>query len=227
MILTGTLVNALAIVILGTIGSMLKNGISTRYTDLIMNALGLFVVVMGIMYTIKTQQMLVIIFSLVIGSALGEWINIEKKLDNLGNYLQNKLKFGNGNFSQGFVMASLIFCIGSMAILGALQSGLYNKHDILFTKASIDGVAAFIFASTMGIGVAFAALPILVYQGGLTLLAGTVAPYLSQAVITEMTATGGILIMGIGLSLLEIKKIKIGNMLPSIFLPIIFMMFVK
>ncbi len=224
MILLGSLVNALAIILGGTIGSFLKKGFPKRYGDLVIAALGLFTVMLGVSFAMKTSHPLIVIFSLVIGAAIGEGIDIEKRMDNLGNAVQDRLKGFKGNFSQGFVNASLLFCVGSMAIMGSLQSGLMNNHDTLYTKAVMDGVISVVFASTMGIGVAAAAVPVFIYQGAITLLASTLQPFLSDPVVVEMTATGGILLMGVGINILEIKKIRVGNLIPAIFLPIVIMM---
>ena len=225
LILLGSIVNAAAIIVGGAAGSILKRGISERFSSLIMSALGLLTLALGMMFAVESKNIMVVVFSLVIGSLLGEWINIEKKMSDLGDYVQDKLKAGEGNFAEGFVTASLLFCVGSMAIMGSLQSGLMNDHKILYTKAVMDGVIAVVFASTLGIGVALSFMPILIYQGSIALLASLIAPYLGTAVVTEMTATGGILLVGVGINILEIKKIKVGNMLPAIFAPIILMLF--
>jgi uncharacterized membrane protein YqgA involved in biofilm formation len=225
LILLGSIVNAATIIVGGAAGSILKRGISERFSSLIMSALGLLTMALGMMFAVESKNIMVVVFSLVIGSLLGEWINIEKKMNDLGDYVQDKLKAGEGNFAEGFVTASLLFCVGSMAIMGSLQSGLMNDHKILYTKAVMDGVTAVVFASTLGIGVALSFMPVLIYQGSIELLASLIAPYLSTAVVTEMTATGGILLVGVGINILEIKKIKVGNMLPAIFAPIILMLF--
>jgi uncharacterized membrane protein YqgA involved in biofilm formation len=227
MILLGTLANAVAIIIGGISGSVLKRGLSERFSNLIISGLGLLTMTLGIMFAIQSKNIMVVVFSLVLGAILGEWIDIEKRMNDLGDFVQDKLKAKEGNFSQGFVTASLLFCIGSMAIMGSLQSGLLNDHNILFTKSIMDGVIAVVFASTLGIGVALSFLPVVIYQGTITMLASVVAPYLSEAVMTEMTATGGVLLLGVGISILGIKKIKVGNMLPAIFLPILLMLFMK
>jgi uncharacterized membrane protein YqgA involved in biofilm formation len=227
MILLGTLANAGAIIIGGITGSVLKRGLSERFSNLIISGLGLLTMTLGIMFAIQSKNIMVVVFSLVLGAILGEWIDIEKRMNDLGDFVQDKLKAKEGNFSQGFVTASLLFCIGSMAIMGSLQSGLLNDHNILYTKSIMDGVIAVVFASTLGIGVALSFLPVVIYQGTITLLASVVAPYLSEAVMTEMTATGGVLLLGVGISILGIKKIKVGNMLPAIFLPILLMLFMK
>lgn len=225
MILLGAIVNALAIIVCGVIGSFLKKGLPKRYGELVIAVLGLFTIMLGVSFAMKTEHPLVVIFSIVIGAALGEWIDIEKQMDKIGNSVQNKLKGFKGNFSHGFVTSSLLFCVGSMAIMGSLQSGLSNDHQILYTKAVMDGVIAIVFASTMGIGVAASAFPVFIYQGAITLLAAFLEPYLIEAVVVEMTAVGGILLMGVGINILEIKKIRVGNLIPAIFIPIIIMIF--
>lgn len=225
MILLGSIVNAAAIILGGTAGTLLKKGLPKRFGDLVIAALGLFTVMLGVSFAVKTEHPLVVIFSLLIGAALGEWIDIEKGLDNFGNLVQSSLSHFKGNFSQGFVTSSLLFCVGSMAIMGSLQSGLANNHNTLFTKSVMDGVISAVFASTLGIGVAMSALPVFIYQGAITLLAAYLQPYLSPKVVLEMTATGGILLMGVGINILEIKKLRVGNLIPAIFIPIIIMAF--
>lgn len=225
MILLGSIANAAAIIVGGTVGSLLKKGLPKRYGDLVIAALGFFTVMLGVSFAMKTEHPLVVIFSLVIGAALGEWIDIEKRMDSFGNKVQDRLKGFKGNFSQGFVTSSLLFCVGSMAIMGSLQSGLAGNHNTLYTKAVMDGVISTVFASTLGIGVAASALPVFIYQGAITLLASFLQPYLSSAVVLEMTATGGILLMGVGINILEIKRVRVGNLIPAIFIPIILMMF--
>ena len=227
MILLGTIANAGAIIIGGIAGSFFRKGISERFSNIIMTVLGLFTLVLGMMFAVDSQNALVVVFSLVIGSVIGEWIDIEKRMNDLGDYVQDKLNSGEGSFSKGFVTASLLFCVGTMSIMGSLQSGLMNDHKILLMKSILDGTISVVFASTLGIGVALSSLPVLVYQGSIALLASSVAPYLSEAVITEMTAVGGVLLVGMGINLLEIRKLKVGNMLPAIFLPIILMLFMK
>lgn len=227
MILLGTIANSAAIIIGGIAGSFFRKGISERFSNIIMSVLGLFTLVLGMMFAVDTQNALVVIFSLVIGSVIGEWIDIEKRMNDLGDYVQGKLNSGEGSFSKGFVTASLLFCVGTMSIMGSLQSGLMNNHNILLTKSILDGTISVVFASTLGIGVVLSSLPVLVYQGSIALLASSVAPYLSEAVITEMTAVGGVLLVGMGINLLEIRKLKVGNMMPAVFLPIILMLFMK
>jgi uncharacterized membrane protein YqgA involved in biofilm formation len=227
MILLGSIANAAAIIAGGIAGSILKRGLSERFSSTIISALGLLTMALGMMFALQSKNIMVVVFSLVLGAILGEWIDIEKRMNDLGDFVQDKLKAKEGNFSKGFVTASLLFCVGSMAIMGSLQSGLMNNHEILFTKSIMDGVISVVFASTLGIGVALSFFPVFVYQGSIALLASIIAPYLGEAVMTEMTATGGILLVGVGINILEIRKLKVGNMLPAIFLPILLMLFIK
>jgi len=167
----------------------------------------------------------VVIFSMAIGSALGEMINIELKLEQLGKWVENRMGDSGEGFTKGFVTASLIYCVGAMAIVGSMESGLSGNHQTLFAKSVLDGVTAIIFASTFGIGVLFSALSVLIYQGTITLGASMIKPFLVPAVIQQMSAVGGLLIVAIGINMLDIGKIKIGNMLPAIFLPLLYFMF--
>lgn len=234
MIGVGTLVNTGAIIAGGLAGSLLKKGLPERYKNIVMQAIGLSVLFIGISGALQgifkvigngaldRQYTMTMIFSLVIGGILGEWINIERKLENLGAWFQTKLTKSGNNFAEGFVTASLVYCVGAMAIVGSLEDGLVGNAKTLFAKAILDGVSAVVFAATMGIGVPFSALPVLIYQGSITLLAGFAKPFLTEAVISQMSLIGSILIFAIGLNMLEIKKIKVGNMLLAIFLPLIY-----
>lgn len=218
----GTIVNVVAIISGALIGIVIRNGIKDDYKTTIMDGLALSVIVIGIMGGIKAQNIVLVIGSIVIGSIIGEALSIEDKLNSLGDNMEKSFAKGDSNFSKGFVTASLVYCIGAMAIVGSLESGLMNNHDTLFAKSVLDGISAIIFASTLGIGVAFSAIPVLVYQGTITLLASSLQSVLTTQVITEMSAVGGILILAIGINMLGIKKIRIGNMLPAIFIPILY-----
>lgn len=222
----GTIVNSISIIIGGIIGLLLKNGLKDRYKITVMQALALVVIVIGLMGAFKTEDVLLVIISLVLGSVIGEWLNIEKNLDKLGKWIEKKVGNTNTNFSKGFVAASLIYCVGAMAIVGALESGLAGNHQTLYAKSILDGISSIIFTSTLGIGVIFSSLSVLVYQGVITLTASLVKVFLTEGVIREMSAVGGILIAGIGINILEIKKLRIGNMLPSIFIPFIYYLLV-
>lgn len=218
----GTIVNSLAIIAGAILGILLKNGIKDDYKDTIMDGISLSVIVIGIMGAIKSENIILVISSMVIGGLIGEMIGIESKLDNFGSKLQNTFAKGDSNFTKGFVTTSLIYCIGAMAIIGSLESGISGNHETLFAKSILDGISAIVFASTLGIGVAFSALAVFVYQGTITLLSSSIKDLLTAEVINEMSAIGGILIMAIGLTMSGIKKIKIGNLLPAILIPLIY-----
>jgi hypothetical protein len=234
MIGLGTLVNAAAIIAGGLAGIFIKKGLPEKYKSIIMQAIGLSVLFIGISGALQgiykvidngkldRLYIMTMIFSLVIGGIIGELAGIENKLEKLGLWFQSKLSKNGGNFAEGFVTASLVYCVGAMAIVGSLEDGLSGDPKTLFAKAILDGVSAIVFATTMGYGVAFSALPVFVYQGAITLLAGFVKPWLTDSVITQMSLVGSILIFGIGLSMLEIKRIKVGNLLPAMFLPLVY-----
>ncbi|HLS53709.1 MAG TPA: DUF554 domain-containing protein [Tissierellaceae bacterium] len=218
----GTIVNVSTIVVGSIIGTLISRGIKDNYKNTIMDGISLCVLIIGIISGIKTENIILAIGSIVLGSLIGERISIEKRLDRLGQKMEKRLGDDRGDFAKGFVTASLVYCIGAMAIVGSLESGLTGNHETLFAKSILDGITAIIFSSTFGIGVAFSALPVLIYQGSITLLASLVKDILTAQIINEMSAVGGILIMAIGINTLGIKKIKVGNMLPAIFLPIIY-----
>ncbi len=230
----GTIVNTAAVIVGGIAGTLLRSGIPEKYKKTVMQGIGLSVLFIGVSGTIKEmlaivngnkldrQFIMLMIFSLVIGGLLGEAIKIEDRLENLGKWFQSKLPAKGGSFSNGFVTASLVYCVGAMAIVGALEDGLSGNPSTLFAKSILDGISSVIFAATMGIGVAFSAIPVLVYQGAITLTAGLLKPWLTDTVISQMSLVGGILIFAIGLNLLEIKKINVGNLLPAIFIPLIY-----
>ncbi|MGI6192448.1 MAG: DUF554 domain-containing protein [Christensenellales bacterium] len=227
----GTIINALAILAGGTIGLIFKSKISKRFLDIIMLALPLAISVVGVSSAIATKDMLGMILCLVVGSIIGEAAGIEKGLNNLGDSLQKRVaKNGSGTgFTDAFVGSSLLFCVGSMAIMGSLNAGMAHNYDILLSKSLLDGISAISFAATMGYGVLFSAIPVLFYQGAITLLANVVAPILPAEVIAEMSAVGGVLIIALSINMLNLreKKIPTGNMLPAILLPILYQPFVQ
>ena len=190
-----------------------------------MNGLALTVIIMGIMNAIESNNYLVVIVSIVLGSIIGELIDLEDKINKFADILCSRFEKKDceeSTFAEGFVTTTLIFCVGAMAILGSLESGLSGNHATLFAKSILDGVASIIFASTLGIGVMFSIIPVFLYEGGMVLGASLIKDFLSPEMITEISAVGGILIIAIALNILEIKKIKVGNMLPAIFLPILY-----
>ncbi len=218
----GTFVNCLTIIAGSIVGMLFKNGIPEKYNQTIMQAVGLAVVLVGFQSAFACEDLLVVIISLALGAIIGEFIGIESFLEKIGAFLESFFASHKGNFARGFVTASLMYCVGSMAIVGSLESGLTGNHQILFAKATIDGIMAIILTSSLGIGVLFAAVPVLLYQGGITLAAGWVKPLLVPEVVSQMSAAGGLLIVALGLNLLREKKIKVGNMLPAIFIPLLY-----
>ncbi len=215
----------MALVLVGSaVGLLLKNRFSERMGQAVMKGLGLCTVGIGMSSLLGGKDTLCTIICVALGTILGEWLNIEKGMDDLGELLRRKLIKGEGNsrFVEGFVNATVLYCVGAMSINGAIAAGINGDYSILISKSVMDMVSSITFAAAMGIGVPFAVIPILLYEGSLTLLAGVVGPYLSAAVITEMSAVGGAIIVGIGLNLLGASKegIRVSNMLPAIFLPI-------
>lgn len=222
MALLGTVVNSVAIIIGALIG-MFFNRIPDRMKVTILQGLGLAVFIIGLSMGMKATSggeydLLIVIVSLVIGGLIGELLDIEGKLQAVGRFAESKMSgIGNGKIAEAFVFSSLIYCVGAMAIVGALESGLQGVHKILYTKAMLDGFSAIFFTSAMGIGVALSALPVFLYQGSIALMAMWLSSVLQEPIIAIMSATGGILIMGISLNVMEIKKVNVGNLLPAIF----------
>lgn len=216
----GTVVNTLAIICGGLVGLLLRGGAPERFTSTVMHAISLAVILIGLKGALATREILLVIVSLAVGSVIGEMLRIEERLEHLGNCLEQRFSKGGGGFAKGFVAASLLFCVGSMAIVGSLESGLTGDHQTLFAKSILDGVASIVFGSTFGVGVIFSAVSVFCYQGFITFTATMIKPFLVPAVIDQMSAVGGLLIMAIGFNMLEIKRIRVGNMLPAIFVPL-------
>ena len=212
----GTLVNASAIVAGGLLGLLLHGRFPDGVKRLVFQGLGLAVLVIGLQMALKMDRPLVVVFSLMLGGIAGELLRIEERLEALGDTVKALARSSNALFTDGLVTASLIYCVGSMAILGALDEGLRADPTILFTKATLDGFAAIPLASTYGVGVLFSAVPILIYQGSMSLLAGSIRDVATPDLINQITATGGLLIVAIGINLLELTRIKISNFLPAL-----------
>ncbi len=222
----GAVVNAFAIIIGALIGLLFKRGIPERIGNTLSKGLALCVLMIGIQGIMKGENTLVTILSVVLGGLIGEIIDIDRGMQALGEWVQKKVnKSGESSVAEGFVTASLLFVVGAMAVVGSLQSGLARDHSTVFAKSILDGVSSVIFASTLGFGVLLSAIPVFIYQGGITLLAGLLSPLLSDVVIAEMTAAGSVLIIGLSLNMLGLTKIKVANYLPAIFLPILFCTF--
>ncbi len=219
----GTLVNVAAIIAGSLIGLIFKGKISEKYNKTIIQAISLGVILIGLKSAFKCNDFILIIISLALGSLIGEICKIECRLEKAGDWLEKKFsKKAGGGFATGFVTTTLLFCIGAMAIVGSLESGLTGNHDTLFAKSTIDGIVAVIFSSTMGIGVLFSSASVLLYQGSITLAAVYIKPFLTPEVISQISSVGGLLIVGIGINMLGEHKIKVGNMLPAIFIPLIY-----
>ncbi len=246
----GTLVNAAAIVLGGAIGLLLKKGLPKKMADTLMIGLGLCTLYIGISGCLEGENTLVLIVSMVIGTIIGEAIDLDDKINKLGNFLEKK--FGGKksdatetaeaesaeggiadtpnveaaqaqrvSLAEGFVTSSLLFCVGAMAIVGSLQSGLTGNHETLYAKSMLDFVAAIIFASTLGAGVMLSASLLFVYQGSITLLAQFIEPFLTEPVIAEMNCVGNVIIIGLAMNMLGISRFKVMNFVPAIFLPIL------
>lgn len=220
MILLGTLVNAIAIIIGSLLGKLLS-GIPEGMRQTVLQAIGLAVIILGLTMSFGTKNFLLLIFSMVLGSIIGEALKIETRLNQLGEWLERKMGGSKqGSIATGFVTATLVYCIGAMAVLGAMDSGLRNNHDILYTKSMLDGFSAIIFTSTLGIGVAFSAVPVFLYQGAIALLSTQIYSIVSKEmldmILVEVTAAGGLMIIAIGINILEIRKINVANMLPAL-----------
>ena len=233
----GTIVNVAGVIIGSLIGLLMRGGISKRFQDIFMHALGLSSMFIGVAGTVKgllyisggaleTRNSMLMIISMVAGAAVGEAINIENLLEQMGNSLKEKLKADSSKFTEGFVTVSLIICVGAMAVVGSLQDGLTGDASMLYAKSALDTVLAMIFASAMGVGVIFSALPLAVYQGGITLFATVIEPILTQEAISNLSFVGSLLIFGVGVNLCFGKKFKVGNMLPALIFAIL-LSFVK
>lgn len=219
----GVLVNTVAVIIGAVIGLIIKKGIPQRISDTVMKGIGLCVMYIGWSGTLECKNTMILIISVVLGALIGEGIDIDKRFTSFAKNLENKLSKGNKkmSFAEGFVSASLLFCVGAMAVVGSIQAGIDGNNETLFAKSLIDFIAAIIFASTMGIGVMFSAFSVLLYQGIIALFASGVSGFLSDTVVAEMTAVGSILIFALGLNLVGLSKFKIMNYLPAIFIPTI------
>jgi uncharacterized membrane protein YqgA involved in biofilm formation len=222
MILTGTIINGVSIII-GTIIGIFFQSIPVKVKETVLKVNGLFIIVMGIQMAISSKSSslaIISLVSLVLGAVIGEYLDIDKKFYSAGNWIENKINRKESNVSKAFVTSSLMFVIGAMAILGALESGLRNNHTILFTKSLLDGITSIILASTLGFGVMLSAIPVVIYQGLIALMATQINTFLPQElqkeIISIITSTGGVLIIAIGTNLLELTKIRIANLLPSV-----------
>jgi uncharacterized protein len=221
----GTIINVAAILVGSALGLLLKRNFRKHIADVVMQGLGLCVTLIGLSGALKTDNVLLMILSVVLGGVIGALIGIDRRLNDLGTYAQRKLTRNTGEdntFARAFVTASLVFCVGAMAVVGALDSGIRGDHSTLIAKSALDGVASIVFASALGPGVMLSAVPVLLYQGSIALLGNLVAPLLSDVVVQEMSAVGGLLIVGIGLNMLLKSEIKVADLLPAILVPFLY-----
>lgn len=224
----GTIVNTIAVIVGGLIGLFLKKGLPRKISDAVMTGVALCTIYIGISGCLDGKNALITVLSIAIGTVIGTLLDLDGNLNRLGERIENKYKKSENDktsLAEGFVSASLLFCVGAMTIVGSLQSGLTGNHEMLFTKSMLDFISSIVFASSMGVGVILSSIFVFVYQGAITLLSSFAAPFLSETVIAEMTCVGSLLLIGLGLNLLGITKIKIMNYIPAIFLPVIFCIF--
>ncbi|MFZ2447213.1 MAG: DUF554 domain-containing protein [Syntrophobacteraceae bacterium] len=215
--MTGTFINVGAIIAGSALGALAGSRLPAKMRQTVLYGIGLLTLLIGFQMALKTENILVVLGAILIGGILGEALKIEDRIESLGEFLQAKLSGGSDHtFAEGFVVSSIVFCVGPMAILGSISDGLSGDYRLLSIKAVLDGFASIAFAASLGWGVALSALSILVYQGGITLFASGISSLLTDPMVTEMTATGGLIIVGIGLKLLEIKHLRLANFVPAI-----------
>lgn len=226
--LFGTFVNTVAVIIGGTIGLLLGKSFPKRISSSLMKALGLCTLLIGITGILEGKNQLITIISMAIGTVIGELCDLDGKLNKMGDHIQNKFKKDGEKvtIAEGFVNASLLFCVGAMAIVGSLRSGLVGDNQMIYTKSLLDFTSSIIFASTLGVGVLFSSLFVLLYQGSIVLLAHYIAPFLTDAVISEMTCVGSLIIIGLAFNMLGITKLKVMNFVPAVFVPILLYIFI-
>ena len=212
----GTLVNTAAVIIGGLLGLSLKKRMPDRVTTIYFQSIGLFTLAIGASMAVSMEKILIVVSSLAIGSLLGEWFDLERRVEKLSDYLKERFKIGSEKFSEGLVTSFLLFCVGSMTILGTIQEGTGGSPDLLFTKSTMDFFSAILLASAMGVGVLFSSVPLLIFQGSITIIARYAANFFTDDIILGLTNVGGILLIGLGINILGIKKLRIMNMLPSL-----------
>jgi uncharacterized membrane protein YqgA involved in biofilm formation len=221
----GTLINAVAIIIGGALGLLFRERFPERITQTALHVMGLFTLLVGVRMAIQGEELIMVLISLALGAMLGEWMNIEDRLERFGLWLEARLHLTEQSPAKGFINASLLFCVGSMAIVGSITEGLNGDRSILVTKAIMDGILSIAFAAGMGVGVLGSALPILLYQGSLTLLASKLQAFFTPPMIGELTSVGGVIVMGIGVNILGLKKVRVGNVIPALVIIILILYF--
>lgn len=219
--MTGTFINAGAIILGSLIGLIFRSKIPEKYIKIVFQAIGLFTLFVGVAMSLKTQNYLIMVFSLVIGAVIGTAITLDKQIDVFAEWLKKKVRMSNEKFSEGLVTAFLLYCMGSMTILGAIEEGLGNEPNLLLAKSLMDGVSAIALSAALGSGVMFSVIPLLLYQGALTYLAVFLEERLSETIINELTAVGGLMLLGMGFNILKLSDIKVVNMLPALLIVVL------
>ncbi len=227
--LTGSYINVALILVGGALGLLLKKGLPERVSDAVMKALGLCVLYIGIDGCLEGSNALIAVISMAVGTIFGSAVDLDKHMNNFAAKVEKKLSKksdGKSNMAQGLVTATLLYCVGAMAVVGSLESGISGDYSTLATKAVLDGVSSIVLSSTLGYGVLLSVVPLFIYQGGITLLAGFVAPFLNDYTVAQMTCVGSLLIIAIALNMIGITKIKVMNSLPAVFLPVVICQFI-
>ncbi len=214
--MTGTLVNAGAIILGTLIGMLIKTKLPKKLVAILFQAIGLFTILLGVKMALEMQEFLMVIGSLVVGSIIGELLGLEKGLEKFSAWLKLKIKTKNEKFSDGLITAFLLYCMGPLTILGAIDEGMNSNPQLLLMKSLMDGFSSIALASALGVGVGFSAIPLLIYQGGITLFASSLTTFFTESMIRELSAVGGVLLIGLGINILEIKKLRILNMIPAL-----------
>lgn len=214
----GSIVNALSVIVGSIIGIYFGSFLSEKIRKAVFQIIGLFTLALGMQMSIKTNQFLILLVSLIIGTIIGESLSMEKGIESLSNKLKIKLQSDNKLFSEGLITAFLLYCVGSMTFIGSIEEGIHQDRTLMYTKSLMDGITSILLASSLGTGVLFSAIPLIIFQSALTLGAHYFESYLHPELITEISAVGGVIIIGIGLNILEITKIKVSNMLPTLLL---------
>ena len=221
----GPLINAVAIVVGGALGLLFRKRVPERITQTALHVMGLFTLLVGVRMALRGEELIMVLVSLALGAMLGEGINIEDRLERFGAWLETRLHLTEQSPAKGFINASLLFCVGSMAIVGSITEGLSGDRSILVTKAMMDGILSIAFAAGMGVGVLASSLPILLYQGSLTLLASKLQAFFTPSMIAELTSVGGVIVMGIGVNILGLQKVKVGNFIPALLIIVLILYF--
>ena len=218
----GTIANTLAIIAGSIVGLAFRRIIAGKKSDALLHAIAFVVILIGLKGAWKTDDFLILLCCMALGTFIGVLLGIEEGLNRFGKWLEGRFSKSKGDISKGFVTTTLLYCVGSMAIVGSLESGLAGNHDILFAKSVLDGLASIVFSATLGIGVMFSAASVFLYQGTITITASFMKQFLTTEVITQMSAVGGLIIVAMGFNMLNMTKIKVGNILPAIFLPLVY-----